>query len=133
MILTKFLTHRVSAEFTGDFFAKVAFLQFLAANLHFCVKCKNAFISETLQDRVIMTKFLIHTISAESTGDFRKNAFPPFLAAILNFCFKRRTAVISETMRDRAISTKFLTHRVSAESTGDFHKNHFGHQFCRPS
>ena len=66
----KFLTHRVSAESTGDFLQKNVFLPLLAAILNFCVKCKNVFISETERDRAISTKVLTHRVSAESTGDF---------------------------------------------------------------
>ena len=54
----KFLTHRVFAEFTGDFSQKNIFPPLLAAILNFCVKCKNTFISELERDREISTKFL---------------------------------------------------------------------------
>ena len=40
------------------FFGKNLFPPFLAAILKFCVKHKNAFISEMVQDRVISTKLL---------------------------------------------------------------------------
>ena len=44
-------------------------------------------ISETERGRTISTKFLIHRVSAESTGDFLpKIVVPQLLAAILNFC-----------------------------------------------
>ena len=35
---------------------------YLAAILHFCVKCRNAFISETVQDRSLSAEFLAHSI-----------------------------------------------------------------------
>ena len=89
-------------------FAKIVFLPLLAAVLNFFVKHKNAFISETEQDRA------------------------PLLTAILNFCIKCKNVFISETERDRAISTKFLTRRVSAESTGDFSQKSFSRHFWQP-
>ena len=95
-------------------------MPFLAAFLNFCIKCKKAFISETVRDRAISTKFLTHRVSAEFTGNFsQKIFFPPFLVAILNFCIKHKTFIL-EIVHDRAILTKFLTRRVYTESTLDF-------------
>ena len=42
-----------------DFSQKIVFLPFLVAILNFCIKCKNAFISEMVQDGAISTKFFI--------------------------------------------------------------------------
>ena len=53
VISTKFLTHRVFAESTGDFLQNIFFLPLLAAILNFCVKRTNTFISETERDRAI--------------------------------------------------------------------------------
>ena len=42
---------------------------------HVCVKHKNAFISETMQDTVILTKFFTHRVSADCAGDFSHKLF----------------------------------------------------------
>ena len=89
----KFLTHRISAESTGDFSQNIAFPPLLAAILNFCVKRKSVFILETVQDRSILMKFLTHRVSAESTGYISQK----FLAAILNFCIKCKYAFILGT------------------------------------
>ena len=60
---------------------------FLAAILNFCVKHKNAFISEMVQDREILTKLFSHRVFTESIGTFsHKSFFRPILASILNIC-----------------------------------------------
>ena len=46
---------------------------------------KNVFISETEQASVILTEFLIHRVSAESTGKFLQNLFQATFGTILNF------------------------------------------------
>ena len=56
-----------------EFFAKIA-------------KHKNAYISKTLLDRAISTKFLTHRVSLQSShANFQKNFLLPKMAAILNF------------------------------------------------
>ena len=75
VILTKFLTPRVSAESPSDFSPKIVFPPFLAAILNFSIKCKNAFISEMERHRVILMKFLTPRVSAESPGNFSPKAF----------------------------------------------------------
>ena len=86
-------------------------------------KRKNAYISKTVLDRAISTKFLTHRVSLQSShANFQKNFVLPKMAAILNFRIfrkiaKRKNAYISKTVLDRAISTKFLTHRVSLQSS----------------
>ena len=67
---------------------------------------KNAFISDMVRDRAILTKFLTNRVSAEL---YQRIVFPLLLAAILNFCVKRKNSFISETVRDRVILSKFLT------------------------
>ena len=74
MISTKNFTHRVSAESTGDF-PKNRFLPLLEAILNFCVKRRNAFISESERDRAISTTFLTHRICAESIDNISQNTF----------------------------------------------------------
>ena len=93
-------------------------------------KHKNAYISKTVLDRVISTKFLIHRVSLQSShANFQKKNFSPKMAAILNFRIfrkiaKHKNAYISKTVLDRVISTKFLTHRVSLQSShANFQKN----------
>ena len=99
----------------------------MAAILNFRIfKHKNAYISKTVLDRAISTKFLTHRVSLQSShANFQKNFDLPKMAAILNFrIFKHKNAYISKTMLDRAISTKFLTHRVSLQSShANFQKN----------
>ena len=57
------------------FFAKIA-------------KHKNAYISKTVRDRAISTKFLTHRVSLQSSHpNFQKNFVSPNMAAILNFEF----------------------------------------------
>ena len=97
-----------------EFFAKIA-------------KHKNAYISKTLLDRAISTKFLILRVSLQSNhANFQKKIFSQKMAAILNYRIfrkiaKHKNAYISKTVLDRAISPKFLTHRVSLQSShGNF-------------
>ena len=86
-------------------------------------KHKNAYISKTVLDRAISTKFLTRRISLRSTfPNFQKIFVSPKMAAILNFeifakIAKHKNAYISKTVLDRAISTKFLTRRISLRST----------------
>ena len=93
-----------------EFFAKIA-------------KHKNAYISKTLLDRAISTKFLTRRVSLQSShANFQTKNFSQKMAAILNFQIfrkiaKHKNAYISKTVLDRAISTKFLTHRVSLQSS----------------
>ena len=67
VISTKFLTHRVFAESTGDF-SQNHFPATFGGHLEFLRKMQNVFISETERDRAILTKCLTHRVSAESTG-----------------------------------------------------------------
>ena len=62
----------------------------LAAILNFCGRHKSTFISEMVRDRAILTKFLTHRVSAESTGDFsqKKNLFPATFGSHLEFLRK---------------------------------------------
>ena len=109
-ILTIFVTHRVYEKFNDNFSQKL-FPPFLPSILNFYVKCKNAVISETLQDRAISKKFWNRRVYVESVGDFWQNLF---LAVILNFCVIHKNAFISKTVRDRAGSTKvFDPHGIS--------------------
>ena len=127
-ISMKFLTHRVSLQSSHANFQKKNFSQKMAAILNFRIfrkiaKHKNAYISKTVLDRAISTKFLTHRVSLQSSHtNFPKNFVFPKIAAILNFRIfrkiaKHKNAYISKTMLDRAISMKFLTHRVSLQSS----------------
>ena len=55
-------------------YTKNAFLPLLTAILNFHVKRKSTFILETVQDRVISTKFWTCRVSAESTSDFSQKS-----------------------------------------------------------
>ena len=63
----------------------------MAAILNFRIfrkiaKHKNAYISKTVLDRAISTKFLAHRVSLKSShASFQKNFVLPKMAAILNF------------------------------------------------
>ena len=98
----------------------------MAAILNFRIfrkiaKHKNAYISKTVLDRAISTKFLTHRVSLQSSrANFQKNFVLPKMAAILNFrakIAKHKNANISKTVLHRAISTKFFIFRVSLQSS----------------
>ena len=130
----KFLTHRVSLQSSYRNFEKIFVSPKMAAILNFQIfakiaKHKNAYISKTLLDRAILSKFLTHRVSLQSShANFQKKNFSQKMAAILNFRIfrkiaKHKNAYILKTVLDRAISTKFLTHRVSLQiSHANFQK-----------
>ena len=90
-ISMKFLTHRVSLESSHANFQKKKFSQKMAAILNFRIfrkiaKHNNAYISKIMLDRAILTKFLTHRVSLQSShANFQKNFVLPKMAAILNF------------------------------------------------
>ena len=110
-------------------FQKKNFSQKIAAILNFRIfrkiaKHKNAYISKTVLDRAISTKFFTHRVSLQSShANFQKKFVLPKMAAILNFRIftqkiaKHKNANISKTVLHRAISTKFLIFRVSLQSS----------------
>ena len=65
-------THRIICNCLPKF----VFSPFLATILNFCIKCKNAFISETVCDGAILMKFLTRRVCTESAVTFAKNCFP---------------------------------------------------------
>ena len=96
-------------------FAKIVYSPLLAAILNICVKCKDVFISEMEQVRVILTKLLSHRdICIVYWRVYTEILLPPLLAAILNFFIKCKNVFNLEMERARAISTKFLIHSASA-------------------
>ena len=90
-ISTKFLTRRISLRSTFPNFQKIFVSPKMAAILNFLIfrkiaKHKNAYISKTMLDRAISTKFLTHRVSLQSShANFQKNFILPKMAAILNF------------------------------------------------
>ena len=83
--------------------------------LEFLRKCKDMFISEMEQVRVILTKLLSHRdICRVYWRVFTENFLPLLLAAILNFFIKCKNVFILEMERARAILTKSLIHSASA-------------------
>ena len=90
-ISTKFLTHRVSLRSSFPNFQKIFVSPKMAAILNFRIFCKiakhkNAYISKTVLDRAISTKFLTHMVSLQSShANFQTNFVLPKMAAILNF------------------------------------------------
>ena len=121
----KFLTRRVSLQSSHANFQTKNFSQKMAVILNFRIfrkiaKHKNAYISKTVLDRAISTKFLTHWVSLQSGhANFQKNFILPKMAAILNFCAKiakHKNANISKTVLHRVISTKFFyLQGISAE------------------
>ena len=92
--------------------AEIVYSSLLAAILNFCVKCKDVFISEMEQVRVILTKLLSHRdICRVYWRVFTEIFLSPLLAAILNFCVKCKYVFISEMKQVRVILTKLLSHR----------------------
>ena len=88
----KFLTHRVSLQSSHAYLKKInlsrqkwrpfGIFEFFAK----IAKHKNAYISKTLLDRVISTKFLTHRVPLQSShANFQKKFVSPKMAAILNF------------------------------------------------
>ena len=109
-------------------FLKINFLPILVAILNFCIKRKKtAFISETVRDRAISSKFL--TCRAFPP----KNRFSANFGGHLEFLCKTQKRIMSEMVRNRAISANFFTLRVSGESSGDFPQKSFSFHFWRPS
>ena len=91
VISTKFLTHRVSLQSSYPNFENIFVSPKMAAILNFRIfhkiaKHKNAYISKTVLDRAISTKFLTRRVSMQSShANFQKNFILPKMAAILNF------------------------------------------------
>ena len=87
----KFLTRRVSLQSSHANFQTKYFSPKMAAILNFRIfrkiaKHKNAYISKTVLDRAISTKFLTHRVTLQSShANFQKNFVLPKMAAILNF------------------------------------------------
>ena len=92
----KFLIRRVSLQSSHANFKKKNFSQKMAAILNFRIfrkiaKHKNAYISKTVLDRAISTKFLTHRVSLQSSyPNFEKIFVSPKMAAILNFRIFRK-------------------------------------------
>ena len=100
-----------------EFFAKIA-------------KHKNAYISKTMLDRAISTKFCPAGYPCRIAMPIFKNILsrqkwrPFWIFEFFAKIAKHKNAYISKTLLDRAISMKFLTHRVSLQSThANFQKN----------
>ena len=98
----------------------------MAAILNFRIfrkiaKHKNAYVSKTVLDRAISTKFLAHRVSLQSShANFQKNAKNGGHFEFSNICAKiakHKNANISKTVLHRAISTKFFIFRVSLQSS----------------
>ena len=56
-------------------FPKNQFLAIFGSHLEFMHKPKNAFISETVQDGAILTKFVTPRVSAKSIRKFSQKSF----------------------------------------------------------
>ena len=91
-ISTKYLTRSVPLQSSHPNFQKIFVLQIMAAILNFSkkiAKYKNACISKTVLDRMILTKFLNHRVYLQSShSNCQKNFVSPKMAAILNFSQK---------------------------------------------
>ena len=101
-----------------EFFAKIA-------------KHKNAYISKTVLDRAILTKFLSHRVSLQSShANFQKNFILPKMAAILNFRIFAQKLQNTKMLISRKpcyierFRRNFLIYRVSLQSSHvNFQKN----------
>ena len=83
----------------------------LAVIFYFCVKLKNAFVSQTMQDREISTKNFYPQVYAGLSATFSKNGFPTIFDGhlqFLNFSVKRKNVFIAQTVPDKAIWTIFI-------------------------
>ena len=78
-------------------FAKSHLPVIFNGHLDFCVKRKNAFISERVKDIPILMKFLAPRLYAVIWHFFPKVVFLTVLVAILNVCVKCKDAFILET------------------------------------
>ena len=94
-ISTKFYTHRVCLQTSHFNFQKMFVSPKMAAILNFRIFCKhcktkkNAYISKTVLDRAISTKFLIRRVCLQTSHfNFKKLFVSPKMAAILNFSQK---------------------------------------------
>ena len=111
----KFLTHRVPLQSSYPNLKKKICLAKNGGHFEFFAKIakhKNAYISKTVLDGAISTKFLtrrVHVSLQSSHPNFQKNFILPKIAVILNFQIFHKHAYISKTVLDRAITTKFLT------------------------
>ena len=96
----------------------------MAAILNFRIfrkiaKRKNAYISKTVLDRAISTKFLTHRVSLQSSHAIFKKILscqkwrPFWIFEFFAKIAKHKNANILKTVLHRAISTKFLIFRVS--------------------
>ena len=112
-IFKKLLSHPKWRPFCIlEFFTKIA-------------KHKNTYISKTVLDRAISTKFLTHRVSLESSHpNFQNNFVSTKMAAILNFrifrkkCKTQKCIYISKVVLDRADYADFGCHnsiRLKAE------------------
>ena len=76
----KFLTHRVSLQSSYRNFEKIFVSPKMAAILNFQIfakiaKHKNTYISKTVLDRAISTKFLTHRLSLQSSHAYFQKKF----------------------------------------------------------
>ena len=88
-ILTKLLIHRISLQSSRPNFQKNFLSRNMAAILNFFAKIakhKNSYILKTVRDREILTKFLTHRVSLQSShSNCQKIFVSSKRAAILNF------------------------------------------------
>ena len=123
-ISTKLLTRRVSLRSSHPNFQKKICLTKTGGHFEFqnfsqkLQNTKNAYISKTVLDRAISTKFLIHRVYLQSGHpNFQKKfCLAPNGGNFEFSILKHKNAYISKTVLDRAILMKFLTHRVSLQS-----------------
>ena len=90
-ISTKFCTHRVSAECTGNILQKSLSRHFLVAVLNLCVKRKTHLSGKQFEIVWFQQMSDLQVICWVYWWLFTKITFPLFLAAILNFCVKSTT------------------------------------------
>ena len=111
-----------------QFLSKNVFPPYLSAILKFCRKCENAFIWETVQDRVISTKVLPPGYIENQQVFLSKNCFPTIFGGHLEILHK----MLKSIYLNRAISVKILTSKVSIVSAGNFCQKSFCRHFWWP-
>ena len=128
-ISTKIFDPQVSLRSSYPNFQKSFVSQKMAAILNFRIFCKiakhkNAYISKTVLDRAILTKFLTRRVSLQSShANFQNNFVLPKTVAILNFrIFGQKVQNIKMLISRKPcyierFRRKFLIFRVSLQSS----------------
>ena len=119
-ISMKFLTHRVSLQVTHSNFQNIFVSPIMAAMLNFRIAIhKNAYISKSVLDRVILTTFITHRVSLRSSHpNFQKVFVSPNIAAIFNFpIFRKNCKTQKSYLLKTVLYRASLTYRASLQNS----------------